>query len=192
MNPHVAAVVPVGEDLAEVVAGELHQCLFAEVEVDEDDGPLRAGMRVLIPCPCGETPLDHLETTVRDFAETEAALLQVEPFRPLYHWAPASRRKQITRYGLRPRMRVTTSTGDGGWRAPYVCFADTPSWAWALSGDMPHSPSGEWDLWQTNLARLTDPFVLASEDRPSGIYEVRTEHRLYKRHLWLVGSRVKP
>jgi len=168
-----------------------HNCEFPQVLIgkDDEDGVLTAGMNVLIPCPeCGETPLDHLEFMEGRDAEMTAALLAVEPARALYHWAPAARRKQINRYGLRPGMRTTTSSG---WKAPYVCFADSPAWAWALSGGMRYTPNGEWDLWQTWQADLVEPQVLATPDRPSGIYEVRTEHRVYKRDLWLVGGRTK-
>lgn len=167
-----------------------HDCVFSEIiieETDEDD-LLRAGMKVLVPCECGETPLDHLDLIERHRQEIQDALLAQQPFLMIYHWAPTSRRKQILRYGLRPGMRPTTSSEVG---APCVCFADSPSWAWALSGGMNWSPDGEWDLWQTSLDRLTDPVVLATDDRPSGIYEVRTEHRVYKRDLWLVGSRIR-
>lgn len=169
-----------------------HECQFPEViieEADEDD-VLKAGMAVLIPCPvCGETPFDSMELLHTHTKELQAALLAQEPNRPLYHWSPRARRKQITRYGLRPGMRGTTSTEGMG--APCVCFADSPSWAWALSGGMSYTPAGEWDLWQTWLPALVDPVVLATEDRPSGIYEVRTEHRVYKRDLWYIGSRIK-
>lgn len=165
-----------------------HECTFPEVVIEEsyEDENLRAGMKVLVPCTCGETPLDQFEFLHARGAELQAALLAQEPYRWLYHWAPASRRKQIIRYGLRPGMRPTTSSEMG---APCVCFADSPSWAWSLSGGMRWTPDGEWDLWQTSLDRLTDPLVLATPDRPSGLYEVRTEHRVYKRDLWLVGSR---
>jgi hypothetical protein len=168
-----------------------HDCLFPEVVIegsDEDEGPLRAGMAVLVPCECGETPLDQIEFLHARDRELTAALLAQEPYRPLYHWAPSARRKQIIRHGLLPGRRPTTSSEIG---APCVCFADSPSWAWALSGGMRWTPAGEWDLWQTHLDRLTEPLVLATEDRPSGLYEVRTEHRVYKRDLWLVGSRTK-
>jgi hypothetical protein len=167
----------------------LHECEFPEVLIEErdEDGPLRAGMKVLIPCSCGETPLDQFDFLHARSAELQSALLAYEPYRWLYHWAPTSRRKQILRYGLRPGMRPTTSTG---YVAPCVCFADSPSWAWTLSGGMRWTPAGPWDLWQTSLDRLTDPLVLATDQRPSGLYEVRTEHRVYKRDLWLVGSRM--
>lgn len=72
-----------------------------------------------------------------------------------------------------------------------MCFADTPSWAWGLSGGLPWAPAGEWDLWQTWKNDLTDPRVIRSSDRPSGIHEVRTSHRVWKRDIWYVGSRVK-
>lgn len=171
-----------------------HECGHPEVlieEVDESpDGVLRAGMRVLIPCPvCGETPLDSLATEQARNAELQAALLAHRPNMPLYHWSPRVRRKQIERYGLRPGMRATTTTGNLG--AMCVCFADSPSWAWALSGGMDWTPVGEWDLWQTWLEALDDPVVLSTPDRPSGLYEVRTESRVYKRNLWWAGERTK-
>jgi len=170
-----------------------HNCEFPQVligkEDEDENGLLVAGMQVLTPCPeCGETPLDHLEFMDGRDAELTASLLAVEPDRGLYHWAPAARRGQINRYGLRPSMRGTTSVD---WKAPYVCFADSPAWAWALSGGMPWTPKGEWDLWQTWQTKLVEPQVLPTPDRPSGIYEIRTESRVYKRNLWLVGSRTK-
>jgi hypothetical protein len=174
-----------------------HQCEFPEVlveETDEDD-LLKAGMKVLVPCrDCGQTPLEEFDFLHRHTQELQAALLATEPVRALYHWAPASRRKQIIRYGLIPGRRITTSTGSvtvsGG--SPCVCFADSPSWAWALSGGMRWTPGGEWDLWMTWQDKLTEPVVLAAPDRPSGLYEVRTAHRVFKRDVWYVGSRVKP
>lgn len=172
-----------------------HDCRFDEVVIGEDDenGVLKAGMRVLIPCPCGETPFDHQDLMEGYFAEAQEAIKQLEPFRFLFHWSPASRRKQIVRYGLRPFSRLTVSAGeDVKWAAPYVCFADSPAWAWALSGGMRWTPSGQWDLWQTSLDRLTAATIVPADWRPSGIYEVRNEARVYKRDLWLVGHRMKP
>lgn len=162
-----------------------HECRFAEVIVEGDDGPLRQGMRVLVPCPdCGDTPFGHLGMLEDEHRQISEAIKAVEPFRMLYHWAPTARRKQIIRYGLRPSMRATTSSVC----APMICFADSPSWAWALSGGM-RSDVTWWDLWQTSLDRLDEPTVLGSPDRSSGIYEVRTTKRVYKRHVWYVGSR---
>jgi hypothetical protein len=171
-----------------------HDCVFPEVEIltDDEDENLKTGMRVLTPCrDCGETPLDHMQLLESYVDEYGRALTQARPIMPLFHWSPIARRKQIIRYGLRPFMRTTTSISDDEWRHPVVCFADSPSWAWALSGGMSWTPAGEWDLWQTDLGRLTDPVVLPGEDRMSGIYEVRTLHRVYKRDLWHVGTRVK-
>lgn len=110
---------------------------------------------------------------------------------PLYPWSPRIRRGQINRYGLRPMMAPTISTNDEGWRQPVICFADTPSWAWALSGKISYTPLGEWDLWQTWRNSLTNPRSIRSFDRPSGIHEVRTTERVWKRDIWYVGSRVK-
>lgn len=108
---------------------------------------------------------------------------------PLFHWAPAERRKQIIRRGLRPSSRPTTNLE---WRAPYVCFADSPSWAWGLSGAMNWAPAGEWDLWQTSLDVLPVPVtVVPNPDRWSGAHEVRTPDRVPKSLLWLAGHRTK-
>lgn len=101
----------------------------------------------------------------------------------LFHWAPTTRRKQIVRYGLRPNMRPTQS----GWRAPYVCFGTSPSWAWALSGAL--RPDIEsWDLWQTWRSWLPENNrALREHDRR--IKEVRAYERVYKRAIWYVGTR---
>lgn len=179
-----------------------HACTFPEVlieEADEDDN-LKAGMKVLMPCPiCNATPLDHVEFMENRQMELQTALLAMVPHhRPMYHWAPSVRRKQIIRYGLRPSMRPTTTVGPD-YPVPYVCLADSPSWAWALSGDsFRYAPGVEippwdqqWDLWQTWLHNIVEPIVHATPDRPSGLYEIRTEHRIYKRDIWYVGSRTK-
>lgn len=122
-------------------------------------------------------------------ADDYATTIQHLPDVPLFHWAPTARRSGINRHGLRPLMRATVSTG---WRAPYVCFADTPRWAWALSGGMRWTPTGDWDLWQTWLSDLGElPTIVPTDERQSGIYEVRTPHRVFKRHLWHVGTRTK-
>ena len=142
-------------------------------------------MRVLAPCMCGETPLDELDMITMRWRETSDALLNLAPYRPLYHWAPTTRRKQIIRYGLLPGRKPTTAGG----LMPVVCFGDSPSWAWVLSGGQRGHAPGSWDLWETTLDRLTDPITLASADRPSGLHEVRTASRVYKRDIWYVASR---
>lgn len=106
---------------------------------------------------------------------------------PLFHWAPTERRKQIIRHGLRPSMRGTTAA-DQSWRAPHVCFAESPSWAWALSGYFsPHIK--RWDLWQTYYGDLVEPKVIKTYDKQHIVHEIRTSHRVYKRALWLAGER---
>jgi hypothetical protein len=158
-------------------SSEDHICTYPQVEIltAEEDDELKVGMQVLIPCPvCGDTPLDHLEWSENRQQELQDALLAVQPYRPLYHWAPFARRKQIIRYGLRPMMRPTTNIAED-YKTPYVCFA----------------VEGQWDLWMTWLDEIPEPMVHATPDRPSGLYEVRTIHRIYKSKLWYVGSRFK-
>lgn len=171
-------------------------CEHPEVEIGHDDASelLPAGTKVLAPCrTCGCRPLETLNMLHHQLTENERAFgryLTTQVI-PLFHWSPRARRAQITRYGLRPCMRPTTHVGEGmTWRAGYICLADTPSWAWALSGAMPSAPAGEWDLWQTTVDRLTEPMVMPA-DWSNGIHEIRTASRVYKRDLWHVGTRTK-
>lgn len=106
--------------------------------------------------------------------------------RVLYHWSPRARRRQIKRYGLRPRMRPTITSP--GWKAPYVCFAEDPSWAWELSGRF-HRDSGTWDLWQVWLSSLDELEFLESGEEWRDFHEVRSHARVYKRHVRWVAER---
>lgn len=164
------------------------EVILGEEDVRDPESPLKPGMRVLIPCKCGETPLDTLSVLSMHLDEAQAVLKDFEPRRVLFHWSPAARRKQILRYGLRPGCRVTTSSA----RFDVVCFGDSPSWSWALSGEQRNSPSGQWDLWQTSLDLLANPTIIPGETRSSGIHEVRTQVRVPKSKLWYVASRFKP
>ncbi|HEX8489329.1 MAG TPA: hypothetical protein VF642_12345 [Propionibacteriaceae bacterium] len=168
---------------------------FAEAIIgrEDADGVLKDGMKVMLPCKfCHMGALEQLNEMGYYLEETQRAFTRLFAHRSvaLYHWAPSARRKQINRYGLRPGQRPTTHAGTN-WRATWVCFADTPSWAWALSGGQESAPAGEWDLWQTYTDRLTDALILPSIEG-NGVHEVRTEHRVYKRDLWLAAGRVKP
>lgn len=74
-----------------------------------------------------------------------------------------------------------------------MCFADTPTWAWALSAGFSGAPGSE-DLWQTwlhDLQRLGRVTMLSAPDRPSGLHEVRSFERVPKSALWHVGTRAR-
>lgn len=108
----------------------------------------------------------------------------------LYHWSPAERRKAITRYGLRPKMRVSVTSGDDGFRQPHVCLSPTPSLAWSLSGGlswMAHHP--EWDLWQVRLD--ADDAVFIRPQWGTVIEEVQVRNRIPKSRIWHVGTRTR-
>jgi hypothetical protein len=112
----------------------------------------------------------------------------LEDMPPLFHWSPTPRRRQILRHGLRVAQRPVQHTP--GWRTPYVCFAETPSWAWALSGqfaEREHRP-GSWDLWQVNVNGKRGE-VLESGDDEHRWHEVRVHERVFKRQMWLAASR---
>lgn len=170
-------------------------CTWPEVILGRDHagGPLNAGDRVLAPCPrCGTSALEEIQWLGDTLVTTEAAFSRLAADRgmPLYHWSPTRHRKQIIRHGLLPGRRAVTHASPA-WRAPYLCFGDTAGWAWDLSGAQRSAPSGSWDLWETRIRDLTDPKILPV-DSVNGIHEVRTMHRVYKRHLWLVATREKP
>lgn len=117
-------------------------------------------------------------------------LATLEGLGPMYHWSPRARLGQILKYGLRTRMRPTIS-GAGPW--PYVCFAESASWAWALSGmrDERDRDPGTWDLWQANLNGLTGEQV-PTYDEQHDYHEIRVHERVYRRRIWLVASRTIP
>ena len=60
----------------------------------------------------------------------------------LYHWAPTSRRGQISRYGLRPG----SLSSDRLWRPPFVCLADGPRAAWQNTACITESSSATYGL----------------------------------------------
>jgi hypothetical protein len=126
-----------------------------------------------------------------DMTDLRQAPATLEDMPPLFHWAPTPRRRQIDRYGLRPGMRPTISTP--GWRAPYVCLAETPSWAWALSGQRHEDAAepGSWDLWQVDVNGLTGA-VIPTYDDDHQWHEVRIHERIHKRRMWRVASRLIP
>ena len=101
----------------------------------------------------------------------------------LYHWAPTSRRRQINRYGLRPG----SLSSDRLWRPPYVCLADGPRAAWQLIGRY-RRQIRDWDLWWTT-SHAAAPMEMIPYDDGSP-REYRVYQRIFKRDLWLVGTRV--
>lgn len=101
----------------------------------------------------------------------------------LYHWAPKSRRGQINRFGLRPG----SLSSDRLWKPPYVCLADGPKFAWQLIGRF-RPEIEEWDLWHTSSA-LCFPYETIPCDN-GDIREYRVYHRIFKRNLWMVGTRI--
>lgn len=104
---------------------------------------------------------------------------------PLYHWAPRERFKSICRKGLVPGSRSTLTVGE--WRPPYICFADSPSLAWGLSGALvDHVPL--WDLWMvwSNVPAELEKILM---DEGGRVREYRVRERVYKRDVWYVGSR---
>jgi hypothetical protein len=101
----------------------------------------------------------------------------------LYHWSPVARRKQILKQGLCSRKPSTQST----WKAPYICFASSPSLAWALSAAM-KTEIDEWDLWMVWSDRCGRLTRLGFSDWRTSEYRTRRA-RIPKRDLWFVGTR---
>ncbi len=105
----------------------------------------------------------------------------------LYHWSPASRRKSILKHGLCPK-KVSRC---GQWRPPYLCFSDSPSYAWSASAALSDQPE-EWDLWMVWSSALkggVERLYLGTNDK-RGPAEFRLyDQRVPKRLIWFVGSR---
>lgn len=98
--------------------------------------------------------------------------------RLLYHWSPTRRRSSIRHRGLQPGSWST----DGLWRPPYVCFAESPSLAWALSGMTGRGQEiARWDLWMMHFSV------------PTQIEKCEQEYRVFEpivpEDLWFVGTR---
>lgn len=101
----------------------------------------------------------------------------------LYHWAPRERRKSIERRGLEPGHW----SPDRLWKPPCICLANGPKMAWLLCGR--YRPGiREWDLWWVSSLDLEGYEIIPSDDGEPREY--RVYHRIYKRHLWMVGTRV--
>lgn len=170
-----------------------------DINSNDPEEPLQPGMEVMLPCEnCGMTANDYMAYMDGELESHVKGIKSLQSFKnvPLFHWSPAKHRKQIRRYGLRPGRKPVTHSSELKWRAPYICFADDPAWAWMLSGKMPGAPDGEWDLWQTWFDLLDDLEILMSypDDNQSdgnGVHEYRTPRRVPKRYLRFIGSRSK-
>jgi len=99
----------------------------------------------------------------------------------LYHWAPSSRRKSILKKGL--LVKQLHAAHSKGWQADYLCFSDSPSYAWALSGHTKRR-----DLWMVWSNSIPDLCYRSDEvgKRPS---EYRTARSLPPSKIWFVGTR---
>lgn len=101
----------------------------------------------------------------------------------VYHWAPRERRASILRHGLKPR----SSSRDGTWYPPYVCYSDSPALAWFYSGAT-SKKAEEWDLWMVRSDTFT---VLKKREDMKHVSptEYRTHETAPPKKIWLVGSR---
>ncbi len=100
----------------------------------------------------------------------------------LYHWAPADRRAQILREGLRPGRACTVATT----RLGYVCLGFSASGAWALSGGTVDHVD-VWDLWQVQLSDADS--VTVRPEFGTLMQEVMVRGPIPVGQLWLVGTR---
>lgn len=108
---------------------------------------------------------------------------------PLYHWAPATRREQITREGLRPYSATMFHHADAA-RYPYICLGGTPSQAWRYSGGAHETlldEHGPFDLWQVRIPRTAE-LELRPQFGPD-VAEVRIRTAIPADCVWLVATR---
>src|SRR4051812_34876131 len=101
--------------------------------------------------------------------------MRVRMSKLLYHWSPTQRRSSIRRRGLVPGSPST----DRLWYPPYVCFADSPSLAWALSGSTQRGQEHLfWDLWMMWSNVPTRMKVIRYDEPPHQIKEYRVPERI--------------
>lgn len=101
----------------------------------------------------------------------------------LFHWSPSSRRKGIERRGLVPGSLAI----DRKWRPPYIALAPSPEAAWQMSGeDERGAGHPSWDLWQVWLSNVGAEAIPYDD---GSAREFRVYERIYRRDLWLVGTR---
>lgn len=112
------------------------------------------------------------------------ACRRTKPF-ILYHWSPRNRRDGIKRRGLKIGSRHAVHSP--GWKATYLCFSDSPSWAWAHSGQTSHEP-GEWDLWMVWSHDLPAR-AKRSDSQPGMPTEYRCFGDVAKGKMWYLATR---
>lgn len=106
--------------------------------------------------------------------------------RLLFHWSPTDRRPGVTAGGLKPG----SVSVDRLWRPPYVCLADSPSLAWALSGMTERGQEHrDWDLWCVWRSHLTEYLPVLYDDDTERVKEYRVHETIRPDWLWYVGSR---
>jgi hypothetical protein len=105
----------------------------------------------------------------------------------LYHWSPVVNHDSILRRGLCIKHRSI----NGEWRPPYICFAPTPSLAWALSATH-NRHIKKWDLWCCWNDSVSGYEKLFQGDKnwpKTWPTEYRVYERIPKSRLWYVGTR---
>lgn len=75
-------------------------------------------------------------------------------------------------------------------RCDYLCFALSPSQAWALSAAAIGERGQEWDCWQVALAPEDE--VEVRRIFGNRIEELRVHNAIPKSRVWLVGTRSVP
>lgn len=104
----------------------------------------------------------------------------------LYHWSPRERRDGISKEGLLVGKEHVAHTA--GWVANYLCFSNSPSHGWALSGDFCARP-GLWDLWMIWSGQLEGPIYRRGDHGGLNPAEFRYFRDIPPGKLWRVGER---
>ena len=103
--------------------------------------------------------------------------------RVLYHWSPRSRLRSIQKHGL----RIGRLSVDHEWRAPYLCFSDTPARALMLC---PHVEMGTvLDLYEVFPCMDWSIYRLQRPRNSNLIPEWRVFNSIRKRRMFRVAWR---
>lgn len=105
----------------------------------------------------------------------------------LYHWSPSSRRAAIQREGLVIGSPVVIHSAEG-WTPTYLCFSDSPSFAWGYSGAL-SNVAEDWDLWQVWSDSIPGGVFIRSDHVGCRPAEYRAKSSIPKDKLWFVATR---
>lgn len=102
----------------------------------------------------------------------------------IYHWSPRRNRASILMHGLTPYKPAIRHD----FKPAYICFSNSPSYAWALSPAINRQIFTTWDLWMT-WSNVTSKLTRCRFNALPHAQEYRVTEAISPRKIWFVGTR---